>query len=51
MLFESERWAGETHVALGCIDDPIDRQPQANVFFDAHVDWMPIDESLKTVPG
>lgn len=51
MLFESERWAGETHVALGCLDGPIDRQPQANVFFDAHVDWMPIDETLKTVPG
>jgi len=51
MLFESERWAGETHVALGCIDDPIDREPQANVFFDAHVHWMPIDETLKNVPG
>lgn len=51
MLFESERWSGETHVALGCLDAPIDRQPQANVFFDAHVDWMPIDESLKTLSG
>ena len=51
MLFESERWAGETHVALACIDEAIDRQPQANVFYDAHVDWMPIDESLKIVPG
>ena len=51
MLFESERWAGETHVALGCIDGTIDRRPQANVFFDAHIDWMPVDETLKTVPG
>lgn len=51
MLFESERWEGETHVALACIDEAIDRQPQANVFYDAHVDWMPIDESLKSVPG
>ena len=51
MLFKSERWAGETHVALGCIDDAIDRHPQANVFFDAHVHWMPIDEGLKSVPG
>ena len=51
MLFESERWAGETHVALACLDGPIDRQPQANVFFDAHVDWMPIDGTLKTIPG
>jgi len=51
MLFESERWAGETHVALACLDGPIDRQPQANVFFDAHVNWMPIDETLKSIPG
>jgi hypothetical protein len=47
MLFEAKRWSGETHVALGCIDDKIDRKPQANSFFDAHVNWMPIDEALK----
>jgi hypothetical protein len=47
MLFEAKRWSGETHVALGCIDDPIDRKPQANSFFDAHVDWIPIDDALK----
>jgi hypothetical protein len=51
MLFESERWADETHVALACIDDPIDREPQANVFYDAHVKWMPIDEALTVFKG
>jgi len=51
MFFRSERWAGELHVALGCIDGEIDRRPQANVFFDRHVSWMPIDESLKQVHG
>lgn len=51
LFFRSERWAGELHVALGCMDDAIDRQPQANVFFDKHVDWMPIDDDLKTVDG
>jgi len=51
LLFEAERWPGETHVALGCIDDEIDRQPQANSFFDAHVDWMPIDNTLKKASG
>jgi hypothetical protein len=51
MFFRSERWAGELHIALGSIDDRIDRQPQANVFFDQHVDWMPIDETLKQVDG
>lgn len=51
MFFRSERWAGELHVALGCILVDIDRQPQANVFFDKHVGWMSIDDSLKQVDG
>ena len=50
MLFESERWAGETHVALACIEGPIDREPAAHAFFDAHVHWMPIDD-LKKIRG
>ena len=51
IFFKSERWAGELHIALGCINEPIDRQPQANVFFDRHVNWMPVDETLKQVDG
>ncbi len=46
LLFRSERWANEMHVALGAMDDPIDRLPQANVYHDDHVDWVAIDESL-----
>ena len=49
MLFESRRWAGETHVARANIDDPIDRDPQAHVFHQSHVDWMSLDDSLQTV--
>jgi hypothetical protein len=51
MFFRSERWAGELHIALGCINGAMDRQPKANVFFDKHVDWMPIDDTLKQVEG
>jgi len=51
LFFRSERWAGELHIALACMDEPIDRQPQANVFFDEHVDWMPTDNALKQVDG
>ena len=47
MLFESTRWAGETHVALGCIEGSIDRKPQAHVFHDSHVSWMALDDALK----
>jgi hypothetical protein len=51
MLFESERWSGETHVALACIDEPIDRQPQAHAFHDSHVSWMALDDALKVFSG
>ena len=51
LFFRSRQWPGELHIALGCFTDEIDRQPQANVFFDQHVNWMPIDESLKTKGG
>jgi hypothetical protein len=51
MFFRSTRWAGELHIALACINDELDRQPDANVFFDKHVDWVPIDETLKQVDG
>ena len=51
MFFKSERWAGELHVALGCLDEPIDRQPQAHAFHDSHVDWMPLDDALQIFNG
>ncbi len=47
MLFKSSRWAGEMHVALACLDGPIDRKPQAHAFYDSHVDWIPVDEALQ----
>ncbi len=51
MLFQSEQWPGEMHVALGALDDEIDRKPQINSFFDTHVDWMPIDNSIASKPA
>ena len=49
LFFRSKQWAGELHIALGSINAAIDREPQANVYFDKHVDWMPIDNSLKQI--
>ncbi len=46
LFFKSEQWAGEIHVALGCLDSPIDRKPQAHVFHDTRVDWMALDDAL-----
>ena len=51
LFFRSERWAGELHIALANIKGKIDRPPQANVFFDTHVDWMPVDSTLRQIDG
>lgn len=51
LFFRSERWAGELHIALANIKEKIDRLPQANVFFETHVDWMPVDSKLKQIDG
>ena len=43
LLFRSARWPGELHVALGCIDDAVDRAPQCHAFWDTHVGWASVD--------
>ena len=45
LFFESERWPGETHVTLVALDDPPDRWPDRHVFFDEHVEWVPVAET------
>lgn len=53
LLFRSQRWAGELHIARAGFVDPVDRRPQAHVFWDAHVDWVSIDagDGLPRKPG
>jgi hypothetical protein len=51
MFFRAVRWSGELHVAMACLDDPIDRKPDAHSFHDTHVDWMPLDDALKIFSG
>ena len=46
LFFKSKNWAGELHIALAAFDDPIDREPQAHAFYAAHIDWMPVDDTL-----
>lgn len=43
LFFRSARWAGELHVTLANFDCPVDRSPQAHVFWDTHVDWLRLD--------
>jgi len=46
LFFRSGRWPGEIHIARANFHGEIDRAPQAHVFFDTHVDWMPMDRDL-----
>jgi hypothetical protein len=43
-FFRSARWPGELHVTLANFLDPVDRAPQAHVFWDTHVPWVQLDE-------
>jgi hypothetical protein len=40
LFFVSERWAGETHVPLAAFDDPVDRAPTGDAFYEEHVPWI-----------
>ena len=44
LFFRSARWAGELHVTLANFLGPVDRAPQAHVFWDTHVEWVRLDE-------
>lgn len=43
LFFRSRRWAGELHVTLANFTGPIDRAPQAHVFWDTRVPWVHLD--------
>ena len=51
LFFSSERWAGETHIALAQMDGPIDREPAVHVFYDTHVEWVRLGDDLKKLGG
>jgi hypothetical protein len=46
MFFKSERWPGELHIARALFLAPIDRAPQAHVFYETHVDWASVGDAL-----
>lgn len=52
LFFRSETWPGELHVARAHFEDPLDRAPQVHVFYDTHVDWLPLaDDGLPRKPA
>ncbi|MEZ5463179.1 GFA family protein [Dokdonella sp.] len=51
MFFKSDRWPGELHVARASFRDPVDREPQAHVFFETRVPWNLVADSLPKKPS
>lgn len=46
LFFTSSRWPGELHIVRACFGDPIAQLPMAHVFYDTHVDWFEVRDSL-----
>lgn len=46
LLFESERWAGEVHVARAAIPGPVDRAPMVHAFYSDRAAWCACRDEL-----
>jgi len=46
LLFESERWPTEVHIARASIAGAIDREPAAHVFYSDRADWLAHHDEL-----
>ena len=51
MFFESRRWPGETHIARALIQGELDRAPGAHVFYESHVSWLEVNDTLPKKAG
>ena len=51
LFFRSPKWAGELHIVLANVDGPVDRAPQAHVYYDTHVDWVHLEDALPKKPA
>lgn len=51
LLFESERWADEVHIALGALNEPHAIVPRSQVFFDDRAAWAHVDDRLPKKGG
>lgn len=46
MFFQSEREAGELHIARALFTTPIEREPESHEYYDTHVSWIKSMDSL-----
>ena len=46
LVFQSEHWPGEVHVARASFVDPLDREPAIHGYYDTHVEWFAVNDDL-----
>jgi hypothetical protein len=51
LFFETTRDPDRVDIVLANTDGPIDRAPQAHIFFDDRVDWVEVDDGLPRLGG
>jgi hypothetical protein len=51
LLFESERWPGEVHIARACFDDDADLRPMAHAYYDDRPQWSHVGDELPKLGG
>ncbi len=51
LFCESTHHPERLDIALGSIDGPIDRAPQAHFYFDSHVPWVSVADDLPRLGG
>jgi len=51
LFCENDAHPDRTDIPLGVVDGPIDRPPQAHVFFDSGADWTEVSDDLPRLGG
>jgi len=49
--FQAPRWAGEIHLLVANLIDPLDKAPKSHAFADRAPDWCPITDDLPRYGG
>jgi hypothetical protein len=50
LFFRSVHWPGELHITRASFSNGMDREPQGHVFYESHVSWCQLADSLPKNP-
>lgn len=46
LFFRSSRWPGEVHIVRSNLEGEIDREPSGHAYWDSHVEWLELGDTL-----